>query len=84
MKRYLLILLWFAQLENFRKIRSHGGVLTHNFRPIQPLSSRPVWYNSGSPTTLQLESSTEKGGSMKNQISIVLFICAFVVPKLFI
>lgn len=41
MKTYLF------QLSTFRKLRSTDGFLTHNVRPIQPLSGRPVWYNIG-------------------------------------
>uniref|UniRef100_A0A1B6CME5 carbonic anhydrase n=1 Tax=Clastoptera arizonana TaxID=38151 RepID=A0A1B6CME5_9HEMI len=37
------------QLSEFRKLRSYQGFLTHNSRPIQPLSGRPVWYNVGEP-----------------------------------
>ncbi|XP_054280122.1 carbonic anhydrase 2-like [Macrosteles quadrilineatus] len=33
------------QLSAFRKLRSSEGFMTHNARPIQPLSGRPVWYN---------------------------------------
>ncbi|XP_046683942.1 carbonic anhydrase 1-like [Homalodisca vitripennis] len=34
-----------SQLGAFRKLRSVEGYMTHNARPIQPLSGRPVWYN---------------------------------------
>lgn len=34
-----------SQLSAFRKLRSTEGFMTHNARPIQPLSGRPVWYN---------------------------------------
>lgn len=71
------------QLEEFRRIHSNAGLLTRNFRPIQPLSSRPVWYNSGSPTSLELESSG-KGGSIKNQMNPLLFIYVILVPKLLV
>lgn len=35
------------QLETFRSLYdSHGHLLTHNFRPIQPVGDRTVWYVS--------------------------------------
>jgi hypothetical protein len=33
------------QVNEFRKLQSSEGLLTHNFRPVQPLSGRPVWFN---------------------------------------
>lgn len=33
------------QVEAFRKLQSKEGLMTHNFRPVQPLSGRPVWFN---------------------------------------
>ncbi|XP_039290794.1 carbonic anhydrase 2 [Nilaparvata lugens] len=35
------------QLGEFRKLRSNAGYLTHNARPVQPLSGRQVYYNIG-------------------------------------
>ncbi|GFG34591.1 hypothetical protein Cfor_01922 [Coptotermes formosanus] len=39
------ILLSDNQVNAFRTLRSPEGELTHNFRPVQPLSGRPVWFN---------------------------------------
>ncbi|PNF30278.1 Carbonic anhydrase 7 [Cryptotermes secundus] len=39
------ILLSHYQVEAFRKLKSREGLMTHNFRPVQPLSGRPVWFN---------------------------------------
>ncbi|PSN47515.1 hypothetical protein C0J52_02237 [Blattella germanica] len=39
------ILLSHSQVEAFRKLRSEDGIMTHNFRPVQPLGERPVWFN---------------------------------------
>ena len=33
------------QVKAFRSLQTTGGLLTHNFRPIQPLSGRDVWFN---------------------------------------
>jgi hypothetical protein len=33
------------QVEAFRRLKSTEGLMTHNFRPVQPLSGRPVWFN---------------------------------------
>ncbi|KAL1132290.1 hypothetical protein AAG570_010247, partial [Ranatra chinensis] len=41
------VLLSHRQLEKFRTLRSHVGLLTHNTRPVQPLHGRPVFYNVG-------------------------------------
>jgi hypothetical protein len=38
------------QIEAFRKINSTEGELTFNFRPIQPLSNRPVRFNVADDT----------------------------------
>jgi len=35
------------QVQAFRTLRSKHGQLTHNSRPVQELSGRPVWYNVG-------------------------------------
>ncbi|VVC43710.1 Hypothetical protein CINCED_3A014187 [Cinara cedri] len=35
------------QIQAFRTLRSKHGPLTHNARPVQELSGRPVWYNVG-------------------------------------
>lgn len=35
------------QVQAFRMLRSKHGQLTHNSRPVQELSGRPVWYNVG-------------------------------------
>lgn len=35
------------QIQAFRMLRSKHGQLTHNARPVQELSGRPVWYNVG-------------------------------------
>ncbi|CAH0394947.1 unnamed protein product [Bemisia tabaci] len=40
------VLLSHTQVHTFRTLHSHHGMLTHNFRPVQPLSNRPVWYNA--------------------------------------
>ncbi|CAO1367188.1 unnamed protein product [Diamesa serratosioi] len=35
------------QIENFRSLEdSEGNILNHNFRPIQPINDRIVWFNS--------------------------------------
>lgn len=34
-----------SQIEAFREIRSSHGKITHNFRPIQPIGDRVVFYN---------------------------------------
>ncbi|KAJ9573743.1 hypothetical protein L9F63_008867 [Diploptera punctata] len=39
------ILLSHSQIEAFRKLKSEEGFMTHNFRPVQPLEGRPVWFN---------------------------------------
>lgn len=39
------ILLSHNQVKAFRTLQTTDGALTHNFRPIQPLSGRPVWFN---------------------------------------
>ncbi|XP_065212308.1 carbonic anhydrase 2-like [Planococcus citri] len=77
------ILLSHEQLAKFRTIHSDAGILSHNFRPIQPLSNRPIWYNSGSPTNLNLDSETQKSNSFKNQISRVFLVFSFVPFVLF-
>lgn len=33
------------QIEAFREIKSAHGKITHNFRPIQPIGDRVVYYN---------------------------------------
>lgn len=35
------------QLEEFRRLKTQHGFLTHNARPVQPLGGRNVWYNVG-------------------------------------
>lgn len=35
----------YSQIEAFREIRSAHGKITHNFRPIQPIGDRVVFYN---------------------------------------
>ncbi|KAL1491973.1 hypothetical protein ABEB36_012484 [Hypothenemus hampei] len=35
------------QIKAFRSISTTGGRLTHNFRPVQPINDRFVYYNSG-------------------------------------
>ncbi|CAO1306342.1 unnamed protein product [Diamesa hyperborea] len=36
-----------AQIENFRSLQDpEGNMLTHNYRPIQPIGDRVVWYIS--------------------------------------
>uniref|UniRef100_A0A8D8ZPY4 carbonic anhydrase n=1 Tax=Cacopsylla melanoneura TaxID=428564 RepID=A0A8D8ZPY4_9HEMI len=41
------ILLSHTQLNEFRQLHKNGNkFLTHNARPIQPLSGRPIWYNA--------------------------------------
>lgn len=51
------------QLSTFRTLRSKEGFLTHNVRPVQPLSGRPVWYNI----------ADNVGGSSSNTIVNPLF-----------
>jgi hypothetical protein len=33
------------QVKTFHKLQTTDGILTHNFRPIQPLNGRNVWFN---------------------------------------
>ena len=33
------------QVKAFHKLQTTDGLLTHNFRPIQPLNGRNVWFN---------------------------------------
>lgn len=35
----------FFQIEAFRELKSANGKITHNFRPIQPIGDRVVFYN---------------------------------------
>ncbi|XP_022170690.1 carbonic anhydrase 2-like [Myzus persicae] len=52
------------QVQAFRMLRSKHGQLTHNSRPVQELSGRPVWYNVGgfaalnTPTTQKNTAAT--------------------------
>jgi len=40
------VLLSHNQLEVFRRLRDHHNhTMTHNFRPVQPLGDREVWFN---------------------------------------
>ena len=37
----------FFQIENFRSLEdAEGNKIIHNFRPIQPINDRIVWFNS--------------------------------------
>ncbi|XP_049946218.1 carbonic anhydrase 2-like [Schistocerca serialis cubense] len=40
-------LLSHRQVDVFRKMKSEDGLLTHNFRPVQPLGDRAVLFNVG-------------------------------------
>lgn len=35
----------YLQIEVFRELRSASGKIRHNFRPIQPIGDRTVFYN---------------------------------------
>lgn len=37
---------WFKQIHSFRDLRSDHGHITHNFRPLQPIGDRKVFYNT--------------------------------------
>ncbi|XP_075230827.1 carbonic anhydrase 2-like [Lycorma delicatula] len=52
------------QLSAFRKIRTKGGLLTHNYRPLQPLSDRVVYYNA--------EDYIPKSGTLRTAASLLL------------
>lgn len=61
------------QLSTFRKLRSTDGFLTHNVRPIQPLSGRPVWYNIGE--NIGSSSNTIRNPVFAIFFTTVIFIC---------
>ncbi|XP_069681676.1 carbonic anhydrase 2-like [Periplaneta americana] len=75
------ILLSHQQVDAFRSLKSAEGPMTHNFRPVQPLSGRPVWFNVADDYTAeprQRESSAE-APSMNYILAsvLVLLITAF-------
>lgn len=42
-----------CQLAEFRHLHKRANkYLTHNSRPVQPLSGRPIWYNTASASSL--------------------------------
>lgn len=40
-----MVYYFILQIEAFRELRSVHGKITHNFRPIQPIGDRVVFYN---------------------------------------
>lgn len=43
----IFILFIHLQIENFRCLEdTEGNIMNHNFRPIQPINDRIVWFNS--------------------------------------
>ncbi|CAD0197105.1 unnamed protein product [Chrysodeixis includens] len=84
------------QIEAFREIRSAHGKITHNFRPIQPIGDRVVFYNIDNnyyvyneiedheDTTTVRPSRRKKGRNSGTSLvpSILSFIC--VISMLFI
>lgn len=87
-----------AQIEAFRELRSAHGKIRHNFRPIQPIGDRTVFYNIDAnyynynenevveepPTTLR-PFRRKKGNNHCNNIkSSVLVVLVLVVASLFI
>lgn len=66
------------QVQAFRMLRSKHGQLTHNSRPVQELSGRPVWYNVGgfaalnTPTT-QKNTAAIFGLSISKIIMLLCF-----------
>lgn len=75
------------QVQAFRMLRSKHGQLTHNSRPVQELSGRPVWYNVGGFAALNSVPNIEKnraatfGPTMSN--IIMLLCCKLVTLTLF-
>lgn len=70
-----LINFQFSQIQAFRMLRSKHGQLTHNARPVQELSGRPVWYNVGGFAHLN-EPNTSNGLTLGFSVSnIVMLLC---------
>ncbi|XP_059620833.1 carbonic anhydrase 1 [Phlebotomus argentipes] len=63
----------FEQLERFKSIKTNNGtILTHNFRTVQPLNSRPLIYVA--PTEYEEEVSSADAVKYSSALAICLFV----------
>ncbi|XP_050541805.1 carbonic anhydrase-like [Daktulosphaira vitifoliae] len=63
------------QIQAFRMLRSKHGQLTHNARPVQELSGRPIWYNVGEFSMLNGPKQKDSNSSLKvKETSALLFL----------
>lgn len=64
--------LLFLQLEQFRHLKDeHNQTLGHNFRPVQPLGDREIWYNidvTEVDKELDLENEIPYEGEVENAL----------------
>ncbi|XP_050422649.1 carbonic anhydrase 2-like [Adelges cooleyi] len=63
------ILLSHNQIQAFRMLRSKHGQLTHNARPVQELSGRPIWYNVGGSAMLNGPAMMDNDGAPSSMAS---------------
>ncbi|GAB0097666.1 Carbonic anhydrase [Sergentomyia squamirostris] len=67
----------FEQLERFKNIKTNNGtVLTHNFRTVQPLNSRPLIFVS--PVEYDVEYSTSTTLTYSSALAICLLLTTLV------
>lgn len=67
-----------AQISQFRQLSSHFGTLTHNWRPVQPINDRNVYYNTLIDNSIPNERSVAAGlasWTMVCLLSIALSVC---------